>query len=607
MMIRTCLFLSLFFICNLTNSQTLLTEHFDSGTFPSSGWTNINANGAGSGWSLNTSSTLTFGPYSSYSGSGSMVYEYDPALNANSWSITPPLTLTAGVNYAVTFFYKVEDNFYPEKMKVTFGNGNTIAAQTTVIWNNNGDDSLTNTSFQQGVAIFSPATTGTFHVGFNCYSDADNFAITVDDIKIEVLPIAVPSCSSLLLPANNAAGAAIKNLPFNWTTVSGASNYDLYLGTSNPPDSFGTTQDTSVLISGLSYSTTYYWTVKPVNLLGPATACTVYSFTTVSPPPPPANDSCGNAIPLTNGVTITGTTLGASESFAADTCSGYAGNANDDVWYSFTTTQAGDVTVTVLPDTSVDAVVVMYSGNCGALAKVSCSDNGFEGETETITIVGASAGQTYYFRVYDYYGSGTEGNFSVLASGGAILPVSLVDFSGKKVGAANLLSWHTVSEINNNGFDIQKSDDGLNFISIGFQYSKAVVGYSASKIAYQFIDENTQGNSYYRLKQVDKDGRFTLSKVILIRSEISGPFVHVFIYPNPSSNFVNISLVADRSQSGVINVTDIAGKIVSMKKVQLLQGQQNINLNIEGLTAGSYFINIITNNGMKKTLKMMKQ
>ena len=113
-------FIFFIFFDNISFSQTLLTEHFDSGIFPASGWTNINVNGAGSGWSLNTSTNLTFGPYSSYSGSGSMVYEYDPALNANSWSITPPLTLTAGVNYAVTFFYKVEDNFYPEKMKVTF-------------------------------------------------------------------------------------------------------------------------------------------------------------------------------------------------------------------------------------------------------------------------------------------------------------------------------------------------------------------------------------------------------------------------------------------------------------------------------------------------------
>ncbi len=600
------LYIIVFFI-NHVSAQTLLTEHFDSGIFPISGWTNINANGAGSGWSLNTSSSLTFGPYSSYSGSGSMVYEYDPALNANSWSITPPLTLSAGVNYAVTFLYKVEDNFYPEKMKVTFGNGNTIAAQTTVIWNNNGGDSLINTSFQQGVAIFSPATTGTFHVGFNCYSDADNFAITVDDIKIEVLPVAIPSCTNLLLPANNAIGAAIKNLPFSWNTVAGISNYILFLGTSNPPDSFGTTQDTSVLITGLSYGTTYYWTVKPVNLLGSAVGCTINTFTTLNQPPPPANDNCGGAVALSNGVAVQGTTLGASESFAADTCGGYAGDANDDVWYSFTTTQAGDVTVTVLPDTSVDAVVVMYSGNCSVLAKVSCSDNGFEGETETITIVGASAGQTYYFRVYDYYGSGTEGNFTVFASGGAILSVSLIDFKGKKVGLVNSLSWLTNNEINNKGFEIQKSLDGMHFSTISFQPTKAVQGNSNSRIVYQFIDENSQGNNYYRLKQLDKDGRFTLSNVILIKGENAGLLVIASIYPNPAKNFVNVSLISDRSQTAAIGITDPAGKIVSTKKVQLIQGQQNIIYNVERLPSGSYFLRILSDKGLVINSKIVKQ
>ena len=342
-------------------------------------------------------------------------------------------------------------------------------------------------------------------------------------------------------------------------------------------------------------------------MLGSAVGCTVNTFTTLNQPPPPANDNCGGAVALSNGVTAQGTTIGASESFAADTCGGYAGDANDDVWYSFTTTQAGDVTVTVLPDTSVDAVVVMYSGNCSALAKVSCSDNGFEGETETITIVGASAGQTYYFRVYDYYGSGTEGSFSVFASGGAILPVALLDFRGEKIRIGNSLKWLTANEINNVGFEVQKSDDGVNFRSIGFQYSKAVLGNSTSKIAYQFIDENLLGNSYYRLKQIDKDGRFTLSNVVLIRGENFGSFVIASIYPNPAKSFVNVSLISDRSQTTTIRITDLAGKIVAIKKVQLLYGQQNIVYNIKGLTPGNYFLRIISDKGMMITRKIVKQ
>lgn len=83
-------------------------------------------------------------------------------------------------------------------MKITFGNSNTVAAQTAVIWNNNGGVALTNTSLQQGVAIFSPGTSGTYHVGFNCYSIADNFIITVDDIKIHVVPVAVPPYTNII-------------------------------------------------------------------------------------------------------------------------------------------------------------------------------------------------------------------------------------------------------------------------------------------------------------------------------------------------------------------------------------------------------------------------
>ena len=81
----------------------------------------------------------------------------------------------------------------------------------------------------------------------------------------------------------------------------------------------------------------------------------------------------------------------------------------------------------------------------------------------------------------------------------------------------------------------------------------------------------------------------------------------VSIYPNPASSFVNVSLISERSQTVTISVADPAGKIVAIKKVQLLQGQQNLHLNIKGVAAGSYFIQIFSGNGMVATSKIIKQ
>ena len=138
------LFISVFLSFIPSIAQTLLSENFDGASFPPTGWTIINVSGAGLGWVDNNNANLAWAPYAAYSGTGSMVNEYDQAINANTWAISPSIPLSAGTGYSVTFYYKVEDNLYPEKMKVTVGNGASVAAQTTVLWNNNGDTSLTN-------------------------------------------------------------------------------------------------------------------------------------------------------------------------------------------------------------------------------------------------------------------------------------------------------------------------------------------------------------------------------------------------------------------------------------------------------------------------------
>lgn len=96
--------------------------------------------------------------------------------------ITPEFTLESGKKYYVSFYQNTSGS-YPEKMKVTVGNAPNVAAQTTVLWDNAGGTELTNATYELRIAEFIAPSTGSYF-GFNCYSDADQWYLDVDDISI---------------------------------------------------------------------------------------------------------------------------------------------------------------------------------------------------------------------------------------------------------------------------------------------------------------------------------------------------------------------------------------------------------------------------------------
>lgn len=119
------------------------------------------------------------------------------------------------------------------------------------------------------------------------------------------------------------------------------------------------------------------------------------------------------------------------------------------------------------------------------------------------------------------------------------LSVSLLDFNGKKFNDQHLLQWTTSSEQHNHFFNLQHSQDAKQFTTIGKVYSKALNGNSSYTINYEFKNENPkQGSNYYRLEQVDIDGKNSYSEVIALQQSS----VHeISIYPNPVKDqlFIN--------------------------------------------------------------------
>ncbi len=160
---------------NLNSGFVNITEGFEGTTFPPTDWTSLNA-GSGNTWTTTTSSSYTC------SGSKAMYYSYNSSNNANAWMISPVINALAGTTYTVSFKYdSYGSSAAPEALKVTYGTSNTVAAQTNVLWTNSA---ISNTSCQTATVTFVAPTSGTYYIGFNCFTPADYWYLSVDDISI---------------------------------------------------------------------------------------------------------------------------------------------------------------------------------------------------------------------------------------------------------------------------------------------------------------------------------------------------------------------------------------------------------------------------------------
>ena len=164
------------------------------------------------------------------------------------------------------------------------------------------------------------------------------------------------------------------------------------------------------------------------------------------------------------------------------------------------------------------------------------------------------------------------------------LPVTGLSLAAKKKEKISLLNWYTFSENNSSHFEVEKSVNSIGFSAIGNVKAK---GNSAVKSDYTFTDaEPATGLNYYRIKEVDIDGKFTYSEIVkLWFDKATGS---LSIYPNPATNIVNIKYESNR-ETAVINVYDAAGKWV---KLYRLPASSNLSLNVSELAPGTYTIHI---------------
>ncbi|GIK23258.1 MAG: hypothetical protein BroJett005_26720 [Ignavibacteriota bacterium] len=168
-----------------------------------------------------------------------------------------------------------------------------------------------------------------------------------------------------------------------------------------------------------------------------------------------------------------------------------------------------------------------------------------------------------------------------------VIPVELTSFTAKSDNNTVTLNWTTATELNNSGFQIERSNGG-EYQSVGFV---AGHGTSTSTNNYVYLDQNVEAGTYtYRLKQIDLDGSFEYSNAVEV--EVLGLREYTLgqNYPNPfnPSTTINFSLAVDSKVS--LKIFNVLGQeVASLLNGQMSAGSQKVSFDASSLNSGVYF------------------
>jgi len=181
---------------------------------------------------------------------------------------------------------------------------------------------------------------------------------------------------------------------------------------------------------------------------------------------------------------------------------------------------------------------------------------------------------------------------NVGACANCLLPMELASFEGVPEGCRIDLSWQTANEINTAYVTVQRSSNGSDFRDIG---QVAAAGNSTTLQQYSFSDYTMlSAANYYRLKQVDQDGLIEYSDIIQVRTTcIEDNIGTLDVFPNPvRDNDMFIRLYSNANEAANLHVMNIMGEVIIQKDIEIVEGVNQLDLQIPELTAGTYFIQI---------------
>jgi hypothetical protein len=183
------------------------------------------------------------------------------------------------------------------------------------------------------------------------------------------------------------------------------------------------------------------------------------------------------------------------------------------------------------------------------------------------------------------------------------MPVKLASFTGTYAGGIATLNWSTSQELNNDRFEVLRSNDGKDFELVA---TVAGAGNSFTPKSYRYDDHvaASGNNIFYKLKQIDKDGRFTFSNVI--RLSVNSVNASFQVFPNPAINSFTASFTANKIGAATLLVRNTNGQAVIRKSIDIIKGNNSMVINVSHLKTGMYYISVV-NDEINYNAKLQKQ
>ena len=245
------------------------------------------------------------------------------------------------------------------------------------------------------------------------------------------------------------------------------------------------------------------------------------------------------------------------------------------------------------------------SSNTGLLSVANISVTNV-GNLYTVTYFGnpnQTGTATISLTANDGYGDSVSFSFpvSITSSGTcSVLPITWLSFSGILQNGKTILNWTLAKEQNNKEFIIERSNDGIQWTKLFTVLSK---GNTSSQSYYNASDTKpVTGINFYRIKQVDHDGRFTYSTILKI--EVAKDGTSFIVHPNPANDILNYELL----NSG--NEVNILFKLYSTECKLLKQLHVNNkygSFSVKDLPAGIYLLTITNNMGKVENKRIVLQ
>ncbi len=231
----------------------------------------------------------------------------------------------------------------------------------------------------------------------------------------------------------------------------------------------------------------------------------------------------------------------------------------------------------------------------------------FQIEFTAVTVGSSSKTTEFYYSFVDAAGKKDPVTAIYSLNWLSILPVKGLELTTIKTGNNAVLNWKTISEMNSDYFEIERSTDGRNYIKVGGNVRAA--GNSNAEKQYQATDDVSNVQSplvYYRIKLTDKNGKRAYSNVTTVKLPENGAVIKVV--PNPFISELTITVSVEKSSSFGIRMMDMSGRTISNNAQKITREVPTVTLrNLNALIRGMYLVEITDlESGKKRVFKLEK-